>query len=40
MSVKEELKKPGLHFIIVDWGVVYIMENITTEQCEQIRIAS
>jgi AraC-like DNA-binding protein len=37
--VKEELKKLGLHFIIVDMGVVDIMENITAEQREQIRIA-
>jgi YesN/AraC family two-component response regulator len=39
MAVKEELKKLGLHFIIVDMGVVDIMENITSEQREQIRIA-
>ena len=39
MVVKEELKKLGLHFIIVDMGVVDIMENITAEQREQIRIA-
>lgn len=39
MVVKEELKKLGLHFIIVDLGVVDIMENITDEQREQIRIA-
>ena len=39
MLVKEELKKLGLHFIVVDLGVVEIMENITQEQREQIRIA-
>ena len=39
MVVKEELKKLGLHFIIVDLGVVDIMENITDEQRGQIRIA-
>ena len=39
MVVKEELKKLGIHFIIVDLGVVDIMENITDEQREQIRIA-
>lgn len=39
MAVKEELKKLGLHFIIVEMGVVEIMENITTEQREQIKIA-
>ena len=37
MLVKEELKKLGLHFIIVDMGVVDIMENITTDQREEIR---
>jgi hypothetical protein len=39
MLVKEELMKLGLHFILVDMGVVDIMENITTIQREQIRIA-
>ena len=39
MVVKEELKKLGLHFIIVDMGVVDIMENISAEQREKIRIA-
>jgi AraC-like DNA-binding protein len=37
MAVKEELTKLGLHFI-VDMGVVDIMENITNEQRELIRI--
>jgi AraC-like DNA-binding protein len=37
--VKEELKKFGLHFIIVDLGVVEIMETITPELREEIRIA-
>ncbi|MFN3969627.1 helix-turn-helix domain-containing protein [Flavobacterium sp.] len=32
MMVKEELKKLGLHFIIVDLGVVEIMENITADK--------
>ena len=35
--VKEELKKLGLHFIIVDLGVVEIMENISSEQREQLK---
>ena len=39
MVVKEELKKLGLHFILVDLGVVDIMEDITAEQREQIKIA-
>jgi AraC-like DNA-binding protein len=38
MVVKEELKKLGLHFI-VDMGVVNILENLTLEQREQIRMA-
>jgi len=37
--VKEELKKLGLHYIIVDMGVVDIMENLTAEQRKQINIA-
>lgn len=32
MMVKESLKKLGLHFIVVDLGVVEIMENLSTEQ--------
>jgi AraC-like DNA-binding protein len=39
MVVKEELKKLGLHFIMVDMGVVDIMENINEEQRKQIRDA-
>lgn len=39
MLVKEELKKLGLHFILVDMGVVDIMENITSDQREQLRMA-
>jgi YesN/AraC family two-component response regulator len=39
MVVKEELKKLGLHFVIVDMGVVDIMENITAGQREHIRTA-
>lgn len=38
MLVKEELKKLGLHFIIVDLGVVEIMESLTAEQREQLGI--
>jgi AraC-like DNA-binding protein len=38
MLVKEELKKLGLHYI-VDMGSVDIMENITAEQREQIKVA-
>jgi AraC-like DNA-binding protein len=39
MAVKEELKKLGLHFIVVDLGEVEIMENISAEQREQVRTA-
>jgi len=38
MAVKEELKKLGLHFIVVDLGEVEIMETITTEQREELKI--
>lgn len=38
MAVKEELKKLDLHYIIVELGVVDIMENISARQREQIRI--
>jgi AraC-like DNA-binding protein len=37
MAVKEELKKLGLHFIVVDLGEVEIMEDISTEQREQLK---
>jgi AraC-like DNA-binding protein len=37
--VKEELKKLGLHFVLVDLGEVDIMENISAEQRDQIRAA-
>lgn len=39
MAVKEELKKQGLHFMVVDLGEVEIMENITIEQREQLKAA-
>lgn len=39
MAVKEELKKLGLHFIVVDLGEVEIMENLSTEQRELVKIA-
>lgn len=37
--VKEELKKLGLHFILVDLGEIDIMENISTVQREQLKAA-
>ncbi len=39
MLVKEELKKLGLHFIVVDLGEVEIMENISPQQREQLKNA-
>jgi len=37
MMVKEELKKIGLHYAVVDLGTVEILENITPEQREQLK---
>ena len=39
MVVKEELKKLGLHFIVVDLGEIEIMEDITDQQREELKIA-
>lgn len=39
IAVKEELKKLGLHFIIVDLGEVEIMENLSADQREVVRMA-
>lgn len=39
LAVKRDLKKLGLHFVIVDLGEVELMETISKEQREQIRIA-
>ncbi len=39
MLVKAELKNLGLHFIFVDLGVIEIMEDISPEQREQLKIA-
>ena len=37
LMVKEELKKLGLHFIVVDLGEVEIMETISNEVREQLK---
>ena len=37
MAVKEELKKLGLHFIVVDLGEVEIMETISADQREKLK---
>jgi AraC-like DNA-binding protein len=39
MAVKEELKKLGLHFMVVDLGEVEIMENISSEIREELKAA-
>ena len=39
MAVREELKKLGLHFIIVDLGEVEVMENLSAEMLEQLKIS-
>ncbi|UEG50879.1 AraC family transcriptional regulator [Ferruginibacter lapsinanis] len=39
MVVKEELKKLGLHFVIVDLGEVDIMENISLSKREELKAA-
>jgi AraC-like DNA-binding protein len=38
MVVKEELKKLGLHFIVVDLGEIEIMEDLSEEQKEELKI--
>ncbi len=37
MAVKEQLKKLQLHFIVVDLGEVEIMENISTDQRNELK---
>jgi AraC-like DNA-binding protein len=39
MVVKEELKKMKLHFVLVDLGEVDVMENISAEQREELKLA-
>ncbi len=39
MVVKDELKKLGLHFIVVDLGEVEIMENISAEVRDKLKTA-
>lgn len=36
MAVKEELRKLGLHFVVVDLGEVDVMEDLSTEQLAQL----
>jgi AraC-like DNA-binding protein len=37
MAVKEELKKLGLHFIIIEMGIVDVMEDISAERRDLIK---
>jgi AraC-like DNA-binding protein len=37
LAVKEELKKLGLHFIVVDLGEIEIMEELSYEKREQLK---
>jgi AraC-like DNA-binding protein len=39
MAVKEELKNLGLHFVVVDLGEVEIMEDISSDQRAQLKLA-
>ena len=39
MLVKEELKKLGLHFIVVELGEIEIMEDISLEQRLELKMA-
>ena len=39
MVVKEELKKLGLHYVIVDLGEIEVLENLSATQREQLKVA-
>ena len=39
MAVKEALKEIGLHFIVVDLGEVEVMEDLSAEQRDQLKIS-
>ncbi len=38
MMVKEELKKLGIHYVIVDLGMVEILEDVSKKQREQLKV--
>ena len=38
MMVKEELKKLGLNFVIVELGMIEVLDGITLEQRNKLRI--
>ncbi len=37
LMVKEELKKLGLHYVIVELGIIEVLENITNQQRVQLK---
>ena len=37
MMVKDELLKLGLHWVFVDLGTVEVLEDITADQCDQLK---
>ncbi|SHJ09578.1 helix-turn-helix domain-containing protein [Aquimarina spongiae] len=37
LMVKEELKKLGLHYVVLELGVVELLEDITKDQCLELR---
>jgi len=39
MAVKEELRKLGLHFVVVDLGEVEIMEELSLEERQELKVA-
>ena len=39
MAVKDELKKLGLHFVVVDLGEVEVMETLSLAQLDQLKLA-
>lgn len=39
LTVKNELKKLGLHFIVVDLGEIEIMEELSSEKREELKIS-
>lgn len=38
-AVRDELKKLGLHFVVVDLGEVDVMETLSTEQWDELKFA-
>lgn len=38
MIVREDLEKLGIHYVTIDLGVIEILDDITSEQLEQLKI--